>query len=49
MLSPEDRFLQTMKKNHNLINRVPQNQLATILGIRPESFSRLKNRLKNKY
>lgn len=48
MMSPEERFLQTMRGNSNIINRVPQNQLASILGIRPESFSRMKNRLKNK-
>lgn len=48
MLSPEERFLQTMEHKHSIINRVPQNQLASILGITPESLSRLKGRLKNK-
>jgi CRP-like cAMP-binding protein len=48
MLSPEERFLQTMENKHTIINRVPQNQLASILGITPESLSRIKTRLKNK-
>lgn len=48
MLNPEERFLKILEKKSGLFNRVPQHQLASMLGITPESFSRLKNRLKNK-
>lgn len=48
ILNAEDRFIRVLEKSPKLINRVPQNQLASMLGITPESFSRLKSRLKSK-
>lgn len=48
ILNPEERFIKTLDKKPKLINRVPQSQLASLLGITPESFSRLKSRLKSK-
>lgn len=48
MMNPEERFQKIMERKSNLVNRVPQNQLASLLGITPESFSRLKGRLKQK-
>jgi CRP-like cAMP-binding protein len=48
MMNPEERFQRIMEKKSMLINRVPQNQLASLLGITPESFSRLKGRMKQK-
>jgi CRP-like cAMP-binding protein len=48
MMNPEERFQKIMEKKSMLINRVPQNQLASLLGITPESFSRLKGRMKQK-
>lgn len=48
MMNPEERFMKILENKSKLVNRVPQNQLASLLGITPESFSRLKMRLKNK-
>jgi CRP-like cAMP-binding protein len=43
--SPEQRYLQLLERRPGLAGRVPQHQLASYLGITPESFSRLKHRL----
>lgn len=43
--SPEKRYLELLKKRPGLAERVPQNQLASYLGIQPESLSRIKRRL----
>lgn len=43
--SPEERYLKIVKDRPDLITRVPQHQLASFLGIKPESLSRLKKRL----
>ncbi len=49
--SPEERYLKLMEKRPDLIQRVPQHQLASYLGITPQSLSRLRARLleKSKY
>jgi len=47
--SPEKRYVNLMKNRPDLIQRVPQHQLASFLGIKPQSLSRIKSRiLKNK-
>lgn len=43
--SPEERFKTLLMKHPSLINRVPQHQLASYLGITPESLSRIKKRI----
>lgn len=43
--SPEERFKAILQKRPSLINRVPQYQLASYLGITPESLSRIKKRV----
>lgn len=43
--TPEERFLKLLEKRPGLIQRVPQHQLASYLGITPESLSRIKKRL----
>lgn len=43
--SPEERFRTLLMKRPSLINRVPQHQLASYLGITPESLSRIKKRI----
>lgn len=48
IMNPEERFMKILENKSALVNRVPQNQLASLLGITPESFSRLKMRIKNK-
>ncbi|WP_221389934.1 Crp/Fnr family transcriptional regulator [Dyadobacter sp. NIV53] len=48
--SPEQRYLNLLQSRPDLIQRVPQHQLASYLGIKPESLSRLRARIieKNK-
>lgn len=48
--SPEERYMNLLQKRPDLIQRVPQHQLASYLGIQPQSLSRLKARIieKNK-
>ncbi len=43
--SPEERYLSLLRKRPTLIERVPQHQLASYLGVTAESLSRLKKRL----
>jgi CRP-like cAMP-binding protein len=43
--SPEERFKTLLMKRPSLIDRVPQHQLASYLGITPESLSRIKKRI----
>ncbi|MBK5448831.1 Crp/Fnr family transcriptional regulator [Bacillus sp. TH22] len=44
--TPEERYKSLLQKRPHLIDRVPQYQLASYLGITPESLSRIKKRLK---
>lgn len=44
-LSPEERVKALMEQRPSLFNRVPQHQIASYLGIKPESLSRIKKRL----
>jgi CRP-like cAMP-binding protein len=46
--NPEDRYLQLVKKRPELIQRIPQYQLANYLGIKPQSLSRIRKRLVKK-
>jgi CRP-like cAMP-binding protein len=41
-----ERFIQFVKENSDLLQRVPQKFLASYLNIKPETFSRLKHLLK---
>jgi CRP-like cAMP-binding protein len=43
--SPEQRYLNLLHKRPDLIQRVPQHQLASYLGIKPQSLSRLRARI----
>lgn len=43
--TPEQRYLNLLKTKPYLVQRVPQYQLASYLGIKPESLSRIRNRL----
>ncbi len=43
--SPEQRYLNLLQKRPDLIQRVPQHQLASFLGIKPQSLSRLRARI----
>jgi CRP-like cAMP-binding protein len=43
--SPEKRYLNLLQKRPDLVQRAPQHQLASYLGITPQSLSRLKARI----
>ena len=44
--TPEERYKALLRKRPHLVNRVPQHQLASYLGITPETLSRIKKRIK---
>jgi CRP-like cAMP-binding protein len=46
--SPEQRYLNLIQNRPDLIQRVPQHQLASYLGITPVSLSRLRSRILKK-
>lgn len=46
--SPEQRYLNLLQSRPDLIQRVPQHQLASYLGIKPQSLSRLRARILEK-
>ncbi|MGG0238151.1 Crp/Fnr family transcriptional regulator [Bacillus rhizoplanae] len=43
--TPEERYKALLQKRPHLVDRVPQHQLASYLGITPESLSRIKKRI----
>ena len=43
--SPEERYESILRKRPQLVDRVPQHQLASYLGVTPESLSRIKKRM----
>lgn len=47
--SPEQRYLNLLQSRPDLIQRVPQHQLASYLGIKPQSLSRIRKRLVEQY
>ena len=43
--SPQQRYIQLMETRPDLLQRVPQHQIASYLGIKPESLSRIRKRI----
>lgn len=43
--TPEERYLRLLETRPDLVQRVPQYQLASYLGLKPESLSRIRKRL----
>jgi len=43
--SPEQRYLNLLKKDAELLQRVPLFQLASYIGVKAESLSRIRNRI----
>ena len=43
--SPEERYLHLLQTRPDLLQRVPQHQLASYIGITPESLSRIRKRI----
>lgn len=46
--TPEQRYLNLLQNRPDLLQRVPQHQLASYLGITPQSLSRLRTRISEK-
>lgn len=46
--SPEERYISLLNDRPGLLNRIPQHQIASFLGITPVSLSRIRNRLTKK-
>ncbi len=46
--SPEERYVNLQKERPDLLNRIPQHQIATFLGITPVSLSRIRKRITKK-
>ncbi len=46
--SPEERYLMLLKDRPELLQRIPQHQIASFLGITRVSLSRIRNRLAKK-
>jgi hypothetical protein len=46
--SPEQRYKTILKSRPDLIQRVPQYYLASYLGVKPESLSRIRKRIAKK-
>lgn len=46
--SPEQRYKNLLDNRPELLNRVPQYQLASYLGMKPESLSRIRKRISEK-
>ncbi|MBO9733174.1 MAG: Crp/Fnr family transcriptional regulator [Chitinophaga sp.] len=47
-LSPEERYLNLLTGRFDLVNRVPDKYIASMLGITPVSLSRIRKRLHTK-
>lgn len=46
--TPERRYLRLLESRPDLIQRIPQYQLASYIGVKPESLSRIRKRLMKK-
>jgi len=46
--SPEERYLRLLKNKPELLDRVPHYHLASYLGVKPESLSRIRKRIMKK-
>jgi len=43
--SPEERYIDLLENRPELLGRVPHYQLASYLGVKPESLSRIRKRI----
>jgi CRP-like cAMP-binding protein len=47
--TPEERYLNLLETRPDLLQRVPQHQIASYLGVSPESLSRIRKRVSLKH
>ena len=47
-LSAEERYLTFIRTYPNVVEQIPQNQIASYLGITPQSLSRIRKELSQK-
>lgn len=45
---PEQRYLKLLKSRPDIFQRVPQYDIATYIGVKPESLSRIRKKLQSK-
>ena len=43
--TPKQRYLKLLETRPDLLQRIPQYQLASYLGVKPESLSRIRKRI----
>lgn len=43
--SPEERYLNLLEKKPSLLNRLPHHHIASYLGMKPQSLSRIRKRI----
>ena len=48
ILNPEQRYAQWVNEHPKLAQRIPLHQLATFIGVAPETLSRIRKRISNK-
>lgn len=46
--SAEERYLDLQQRNPDWLQRIPQYQIATFLGVSPETLSRIRQRIRSK-
>lgn len=46
--TPEQRYLKLLKTRPDILQRVPQYQIASYIGVKPESLSRIRKRMSAK-
>ncbi|MDF7817541.1 Crp/Fnr family transcriptional regulator [Runella sp. MFBS21] len=47
--TPEQRYLKLLELRPNLLQRIPQYQLASYIGVKPESLSRIRRRIMQRH
>jgi len=47
--TPEQRYLKLLKLRPDLFQKIPQYQLASYIGVKPESLSRIRKRITQKH